>query len=68
MVIDTDTAICKLLQPVTLVTDNTKQIDKIYLGPSNQDGYETRKVSVRSVRKPMIGDMYCLQDTTNILL
>jgi hypothetical protein len=34
-------------------------IDRVYLGTSNQDGYETRKASVRSQREPKIGDKYC---------
>jgi hypothetical protein len=35
-------------------------IDKVYTGIYNQDGYETRKVVVRSERTPMVGDKFCL--------
>jgi len=34
-------------------------IDKVYTGIYNQDGYETRKVVVRSERTPMVGDKFC---------
>lgn len=34
-------------------------VDRVYLGTSNQDGYETRKAAVRSQREPKIGDKYC---------
>lgn len=33
-------------------------IDRVYTDIKNQDGYETRKVSVRSERLPHIGDMF----------
>ena len=35
-------------------------IDRVYTGIQNQDGYEIRKVVVRSERTPMIGDKFCL--------
>nr|YP_010806466.1 DNA-dependent RNA polymerase 2 subunit Rpb2/subunit Rpb4 [Bodo saltans virus] len=34
-------------------------VDRVYLNTSNQDGYETRKLSIRSERVPAIGDKYC---------
>jgi DNA-directed RNA polymerase II subunit RPB2 len=34
-------------------------VDRVYLNTSNQDGYETRKLSIRSERVPTIGDKYC---------
>jgi len=33
-------------------------IDRVYIGIQNQDGYETRKMLVRSEREPHIGDKY----------
>lgn len=34
-------------------------IDRVHVGIKNQDGYETRKVLVRSDRTPYIGDKFC---------
>lgn len=34
-------------------------VDRIYLGIKNQDGYDSRKASVRSERIPGIGDKFC---------
>lgn len=33
-------------------------VDRVYVGIQNQDGYETRKMLVRSERVPQIGDKY----------
>jgi DNA-directed RNA polymerase II subunit RPB2 len=35
-------------------------IDRVYTGIQNQDGYEIRKVVLRSERTPKVGDKYCL--------
>jgi DNA-directed RNA polymerase beta subunit len=35
-------------------------IDRVYTGIQNQDGYEVRKVVLRSERTPKIGDKFCL--------
>lgn len=44
-------------------------VDRVYVGIQNQDGYESRKMSVRSERKPNIGDKYtsCYDDQTDVL-
>jgi len=34
-------------------------VDRVYLGIKNQDGYDSRKASVRSERIPGIGDKFC---------
>jgi hypothetical protein len=34
-------------------------IDRLYTGIQNQDGYEIRKVVLRSERTPKVGDKYC---------
>lgn len=34
-------------------------VDRVYTDIKNQDGYETRKVLVRSQREPRIGDKFC---------
>jgi hypothetical protein len=36
-------------------------IDRVHVGIKNQDGYETRKVLVRSERFPYIGDKFCFR-------
>jgi len=43
-------------------------IDKVYTGIFNQDGYETRKVVVRSERIPMAADKYCCYDPEHEVL
>lgn len=43
-------------------------IDKVYTGIYNQDGYETRKVVVRSERTPMVGDKFCCYDPFHEIL
>lgn len=35
-------------------------IDRVYIDIQNQDGYPTRKVLVRSMRTPKIGDKFCM--------
>lgn len=62
------------VSPIANVTDTSKQfkdssevykahapavIDKVYPDIQNQDGYEIRKVVIRSERTPMIGDKFC---------
>jgi hypothetical protein len=62
------------VSPIANVTDTSKQfkdssevykshapavIDKVYPDIHNQDGYEIRKVVIRSERTPMIGDKMC---------
>ena len=62
------------VSPIANVTDISKQfkdssevykshapavIDKVYHDIQNQDGYEIRKVVIRSERTPMIGDKMC---------
>ena len=37
-------------------------VDRVYTGIQNQDGYEIRKMLVRSERVPRIGDKYCCYD------
>ena len=34
-------------------------VDRVYIGIKNQDGYETRKMLIRSERFPHIGDKFC---------
>ena len=40
-------------------------VDRVYTDIKNQDGYETRKVLVRSQREPRIGDKFCIPETAN---
>jgi DNA-directed RNA polymerase beta subunit len=42
-------------------------IDRNYIGLQNQDGYESRKVLVRSERIPYIGDKFCIKNTADVL-
>lgn len=43
-------------------------VDRLYIDIQNQDGYMTRKASIRSDRIPRIGDKYsCYDDQTEIL-
>jgi DNA-directed RNA polymerase II subunit RPB2 len=44
-------------------------VDRVYIGIKNQDGYETRKMLIRSERFPHIGDKFCLalDGTTEVL-
>jgi hypothetical protein len=44
-------------------------VDRVYVGIKNQDGYETRKMLIRSERFPHIGDKFCLalDGTTEVL-
>ena len=40
-------------------------VDRVYIDIQNQDGYLTRKSSIRSDRIPRIGDMYCERKIEN---
>ena len=42
-------------------------IDKVYTNIINNEGYEVRKVRVRSDRRPMIGDKFCIVGNTEVL-
>jgi DNA-directed RNA polymerase II subunit RPB2 len=42
-------------------------VDRVYTGIQNQDGYEIRKMLVRSERIPIIGDKYCFTPDHDIL-
>jgi DNA-directed RNA polymerase II subunit RPB2 len=43
-------------------------IDRVYIDSQNEDGYFTRKCSIRSERVPKIGDKYsCYDDQTEVL-
>ncbi len=42
-------------------------VDRVYTDLYNNDGYEMRKVRVRSERIPMIGDKICLLDIADVL-
>jgi DNA-directed RNA polymerase II subunit RPB2 len=70
------------VSPIQNVEDSNKQfkdsseiykshapgvVDKVYTGIQNQDGYETRKVLIRSERTPMIGDKMCMTPDHEIL-
>lgn len=41
-------------------------IDRVHVGIKNQDGYETRKVLVRSERFPYIGDKFCFRNDLGV--
>jgi hypothetical protein len=41
-------------------------IDRVHIGIKNQDGYETRRVLVRSERFPYIGDKFCFIKNQNV--
>ena len=40
-------------------------VDRVYTGIQNHDGFEIRKMSIRSDRVPRIGDKYCFPTTAN---
>jgi len=42
-------------------------VDRVCIGIQNQDGYEIRKMLVRSERIPRIGDKYCLTKEAEVL-
>ena len=42
-------------------------VDKVYTEIFNNEGYEMRKVRVRSERTPMIGDKFCMTDQVDVL-
>lgn len=41
-------------------------VDRLYIDIQNQDGYMTRKASIRSERIPRIGDKYCFPESANV--
>lgn len=41
-------------------------VDRLYIDIQNQDGYMTRKASIRSDRIPRIGDKYCFPENANV--
>nr|QBK89180.1 MAG: DNA-directed RNA polymerase subunit beta [Mimivirus LCMiAC02] len=43
-------------------------VDKVWTGIYNQDGYEMRKMRIRSERKPMIGDKFCCYSPSHDVL
>lgn len=43
-------------------------VDKVYIGLTDQDGYETRKMLIRSERIPTIGDKFCCYDKNTEIL
>ena len=45
----------------------TGVIDRVHTGVYNADGYEMYNVRVRMERKPIIGDKFCLKETSYVL-
>lgn len=42
-------------------------VDKVYTDIYNNEGYEMRKVRIRSERIPIVGDKFCLIDNADVL-
>lgn len=81
-VVDGDILIGKVT-PIQTVENSNKQfkdqsevykshapgvIDRVYIDIQNQDGYPTRKVLVRSMRNPKVGDKFCCYDPFHDIL
>ena len=60
----------KLFKDESTIFKSTVQgtINKVYTGIYNSEGYEMYNISVRSERKPMIGDKLCCYDDSHEIL